>query len=470
MVTQAHPDLPHSGLVGTLNRVLPLGLGVAVGVWIIWFLLNFPGVDLAPKKTSLILLGAWLVLASVGARICKTGLKDAAIAGLITSLIGLLALGTELVNQPVPAQYGGGTVPLRPNAALIVLGYLAAGAFIGALGAVLSGTTKPTRTKDTPWLSRMAIVVACSYIPLLLIGSLVTSTESGMAVPGWPNTYGTSMFLYPLSLMSQPRIFLEHSHRLFGSMAGVSTILLWLLILLNPIARKKFGIWSTILVLAVGLQGVLGGQRVVLNNPYLGALHGVFGQVVVAFAAVLALWMSPRYQSLTHTTLAPSRKTRVLTTAALHTTLVQLLIGAMYRHLRRAGIPEASHIVWAHIAFSLLVVLLVIIAGSALIKMGKHHAKDLPDGVAMRIKLTGVAMHAVVGLQFVLGWGAFLAVMTSKTRNGIPTAEALNQAAPVPLAEAALTTIHQANGALLLVLVMLGWAWSMQLFRAMRAQ
>ena len=31
------------------------------------------------------------------------------------------------------------------------------------------------------------------------MGGLVTSTDSGLAVPDWPTTFGYNMFLYPLS-------------------------------------------------------------------------------------------------------------------------------------------------------------------------------------------------------------------------------------------------------------------------------
>ncbi len=469
MNTKPPPIVQPSDTLSTLNRVLPLGLGVAIALWTLWFCLNLPALDFPHQYASPILLAAWLFIATIAARKTKPGLKVATLAGLTTALISLLALGTTLTSQPDPANYAGGQVPLKPHAVLILLGFLITGTAIGALSACLARTTKPVHTSNTTAVSRMALVVALAYVPLILIGSLVTSTESGMAVPGWPDTYGSNMFLYPLSLMSQPRIFFEHTHRLFGSMAGLATLLLLALIILNKPTRK-FVPWVTLLLIAVIIQGVLGGQRVVLNNPYLGALHGTLGQIVIAYAATLALWMSPTYQAFTTTTLPISRKTRVVTTAALHITLVQLLIGSTYRHLRHAGIEQASHVIWLHIAFAIVVVLFVIIAGSAIIRLGKHHASELPSGVPIRLRVLGIAMHAAVGFQFALGWGAFLAVMASKARPGVPTAEALSTAPPVPRAEAALTTIHQANGALLLTLTMLAWAWAMQLHRAMRHQ
>ncbi|RKU10169.1 hypothetical protein C6502_11465 [Candidatus Poribacteria bacterium] len=50
-----------------------------------------------------------------------------------------------------------------------------------------------------PWLHRLAVLTAITTFILICMGGLVTSTDSGMAVPDWPTTFGHNMFLYPLS-------------------------------------------------------------------------------------------------------------------------------------------------------------------------------------------------------------------------------------------------------------------------------
>ena len=50
-----------------------------------------------------------------------------------------------------------------------------------------------------PWLYRLALLTAVTTFILICMGGLVTSTDSGMAVPDWPTTFGYNMFLYPLS-------------------------------------------------------------------------------------------------------------------------------------------------------------------------------------------------------------------------------------------------------------------------------
>ena len=49
------------------------------------------------------------------------------------------------------------------------------------------------------WVHRVAILTAVMTFVLICMGGIVTSTDSGLAVPDWPTTFGYNMFLYPLS-------------------------------------------------------------------------------------------------------------------------------------------------------------------------------------------------------------------------------------------------------------------------------
>lgn len=451
-------------------RVLSLGLAVAVGLWTAWFALHLPGLNLPPAGMGPAVIIAWIVFATLGARMARPGLSGAILAGLVTAAVSLMALGSILVEQPDPAAYTEGQAALRPTAALIAAGFLIVGGIIGAAGAFLARVAKseidlPTIGID-PWPARLAWVVMVSYIPLILLGGLVTSSESGMAVRGWPDTFGANMFLYPISLMSQPRIFLEHSHRLFGSLAGLATLLLWLVIMFGPGTRRKFGIWTTALLIAVSLQGVLGGQRVVLNNTALAALHGAFGQVVLAYAAVLALWMSPSYRRVRELKGGIATRTlRVFTTGALHISFLQLVLGAMYRHMRRGDSPGSFHVLLTHMVVAFGVVTFAILAGSILLRFAREHRTQL-EGVAGRLRATGIALFVLISVQFLLGWIALIAVMMSASRGEVPTADQLAEAVPVPWGELIVVTAHQANGAAFLVLAMLAWGWGRRLHKA----
>ena len=68
------------------------------------------------------------------------------------------------------------------------------------------------------------LVAAATFI-LLMAGGLVTSNRAGMAVPDWPATFGSNMFLYPLSKMTGG-IYFEHTHRLLGTFVGLAAITL----------------------------------------------------------------------------------------------------------------------------------------------------------------------------------------------------------------------------------------------------
>src|SRR6516225_1623023 len=70
-----------------------------------------------------------------------------------------------------------------------------------------------------------AIFVACSVLVLICSGGLVTSHGAGLAVPDWPNSLGSSMFLFAVSRWVGG-VFFEHTHRLIASGVGMLTLLL----------------------------------------------------------------------------------------------------------------------------------------------------------------------------------------------------------------------------------------------------
>src|SRR5258708_18417266 len=81
----------------------------------------------------------------------------------------------------------------------------------------------PSAISHQPLLHKYSRLVVASTILLILAGSFVTSTDSGLSVPDWPTTYGQNMFTFPLSKMVGG-IFYEHGHRLIASAVGLLTI------------------------------------------------------------------------------------------------------------------------------------------------------------------------------------------------------------------------------------------------------
>ena len=75
----------------------------------------------------------------------------------------------------------------------------------------------PSALVNSP-LHRFATFVAGCTVLLVLAGSLVTSTGSGLSVPDWPTTYGWNMFSFPPSKWVGGILY-EHGHRLIASTA-----------------------------------------------------------------------------------------------------------------------------------------------------------------------------------------------------------------------------------------------------------
>lgn len=202
------------------------------------------------------------------------------------------------------------------------------------------------------YLHRFAVLTAIATLGLVGIGGLVTSHGAGMAVPDWPNTYGYNMFFFPFSQWVGG-IFYEHSHRLAASGVGLLTVVLALWLYgrqARPFMRWAggalllFGVgiaaamarrWADGLVLgltglaflgaslvwprcepspkwlrrfglaafvAVVLQGVLGGLRVVLFKDVLGVFHAMLAQLFFVLLCAIALPSkgSPRLRSTLH--------------------------------------------------------------------------------------------------------------------------------------------------------------------------
>lgn len=200
-----------------------------------------------------------------------------------------------------------------------------------------------------PWLHRFAVLTALATLALLGIGGLVTSHGVGMAVPDWPNTYGYNMFLFPPSKWVGG-IFYEHSHRLVASGVGLLTMILtgWLWF---AESRRWLRWLGVIALLAVVLQGVLGGLRVVLFKDQIGIFHAALAQLFFALICALALftsrwWLDRRASARresekradnqrAETVLgAPIRRLFLATTILI---FLQLILGATMRH-QHAGL------------------------------------------------------------------------------------------------------------------------------------
>jgi len=171
-------------------------------------------------------------------------------------------------------------------------------------------------------------VVGCTIL-LILAGSFVTSTDSGLSVPDWPTTYGWNMFTFPLSKMVGG-IFYEHGHRLIASAVGVLTIglAIWLW-LADP---RRWMRWLGVAALgAIVAQGVLGGLTVLFFlPPAVSTAHAGLAEIFFCITVAIAVFTSPSWKATT----SPVDDGRLRFIATLTTALIytQILIGAVMRH------------------------------------------------------------------------------------------------------------------------------------------
>ena len=192
-----------------------LGFGTTVAMWAVAYFSRLPAVML-PSTILLFLLVLCLFCGGYFAgKYTKHGFRAGIYTGVITALLNLLILGSllsgEHPNQIVPT-------------ALLWL----PGTFVFAIGT----TTLPGWDNRNPLGIRSHQLDKYlhhhrwnRHLFLLLAGGLVTSQEAGLAVVDWPNSFGYNMFLYPLSRMTGG-IYYEHAHRLFGSLVGLTMIVL----------------------------------------------------------------------------------------------------------------------------------------------------------------------------------------------------------------------------------------------------
>jgi heme a synthase len=427
--------------------VLTYGFGTALAIWIAWFFTHLPWLGIPEPVSIPVLLLVWLAGMVSAGRKClpSKGLGTTAATGLVTALVGLLIIGTKLVEAPDAANTAGSVVP---NAPLRIAGFLALGAVVGAIGGFIGGRA-PRPETGPDWLARFSIVAALTVAPLLFIGGLVTSTGSGMAVPDWPGTYGSNMFLYPLGPRARPDVYLEHSHRLFGTLLGLTTLVLMFWILAKD-QRRWLKILAVIAFALVAIQGYAGGIRVTENSRILAMLHGILGQLVFALWVAIAVFLSPTWKRITHIDQvleveAPLiRRAKFFCTGVLHATLLQLLLGAVVRHITKNGVPS-PHALWTHAAFAFIVLVFAIAAGFVASAIRGRY-----DGLGPIVRALGLSLLVVVALQFALGWAAF----------GVLSAR--NSEAILP---ALVRTAHQANGALLLAVATMAFFWSKRLAR-----
>lgn len=267
-------------------------------------------------------------------------------------------------------------------------------------------------------LYRFAVLTSCCTVLLLMAGALVTSNDAADSVPDWPLAYGK---LIPPLIGG---IRFEYTHRVIAGIVAILTLILaiWLTFAKSRPLAKTLGWIALVLVLA---QAGLGALRVEEIHPMLSATaHATLAQIFFMTLVGLSLYLSPWWQRgdlpRLHDVGSPSL--RALTTLTTLAILVQLILGAAFRH---GAFGINPHLVGAGV-----VTIMVVWAGRAAKKRFREN-RDL--------RRSTIFLHAFFGLQILLGFAAWYAVRVLAMQSEQPT-----------LPYVTLTVAHVLGGALIL--------------------
>lgn len=454
----------HASRTALPQTAVVAGFTATIASWVVWWITHLPGLAI-PKSLAMATLTLTLIAALTWvARLADRQFKAALLGGMISGALNLLILGSLLgVQADSPDAMSQAANRFRAEAPTIALGYLVVTAFAGVIAGGLA-VSFPAATSTTPrpgrWLGRFAVVVVASFFPLLFIGGAVTGTESGMAVPDSVTSYGAFSALLPMSMMAEPRIFLEHTHRLFGTLVGLNAIALMLFAFATE-RRAAPKVFTVVLLLLVITQGIFGAVRVGAESSGLAAVHGVFAQLTLAFAVITACKLSPldRLQPTAldePTVRAAARAVKPVHFAAV-AILIQLIFGALGRHL-----PNGSHAVWSHAAFSIVVVLLTVVS-AAILRTATAASRE-----GRLFRLVGLVLTLGILGQFILGFLTLWQVGIGGSANPIPNAGELAAARAIDPIETVITTAHQTIGASLFALIALSVYWTKRVTKAQR--
>lgn len=237
-------------------------------------------------------------------------------------------------------------------------------------------------------LHRYAVVTACCTLLLLVAGGLVTSNDAGLSVPDWPLSYGSLM---PPMVGG---ILYEHGHRMVATLVGMLTI--GLVVCMGRVEPRRWmrrlgwtALWMVI------AQGLLGGLTVKFLLPKLVSIaHASLAQLFFCTTVGIALFTS-RWWMVSSAGSAPiedagTPRLRTLASLLFLGTLVQLVLGASFRHKALTVIP---HVAWAFVVTFLTAWTVVTIRWTF-------------ESVQALRKIAGI-FSAILALQLLLGGGAY---------------------------------------------------------------
>lgn len=281
-----------------------------------------------------------------------------------------------------------------------------------------------------------------------------------MAVPDWPNTYGDNMLLYSWQRwMSGPwDLFYEHLHRLLGAAVGMISIALCLAIWLRD-DRRWMKVLGAAALLAVCVQGALGGMRVISDDRQLAMVHGCFGPAFFALTVALAVFSSRRWRqaekAVTHTGALRLQSLSALTCLLAY---VQLVLGAQIRHMpvdASAGAFRGA--VLLHLLMAAVLAAHVL---ALAVRVWREHRQE------RALRTPAIALAALLTVQIVLGCATWVVNYSWPSWLGDTQWTADYVVLQEGLPQVLVTTAHVAVGSLILAVAVVATLRSLRLLRA----
>lgn len=195
-----------------------------------------------------------------------------------------------------------------------------------------------------------AILLSCMTVALLVAGALVTSNEAGDSVPDWPLSFGRWL-IRSNNFIANVRY--EYSHRFVAGVVGVATLFFafWAFFTERRSWMRRLGL---VALAGVVIQAGIGGLRVLFPEhkaliavPHALVAQSFFGLIVAMSVFTSRGWFEERRPALD----AGSPGLRKLATVSVAAVLLQLVLGAGFRHGAFGIIP--------HIAGAVVVTLLI---------------------------------------------------------------------------------------------------------------
>jgi cytochrome c oxidase assembly protein subunit 15 len=417
MVTEMHPPK------GSLTTAV---FGTTVAIWLVGYISRLPAVMAPSWLVGLAMLGCLFLGGLLLGREINMGRWFGARLGAWVGVLNLLILGSLLGGER-PGQ-------VVPSALIWIPGSILVSALLAAVGSWCGQRWFAAKRPFENWGGAIFWVAVSATMLLLAVGGLVTSADAGMAVVDWPNSFGYNMFLYPLSKMTGG-IYYEHAHRLMGFLVGMTTLFA-AIVTQRVDGRRWVRRLAWVAVVAVVVQAILGGLRVTERSLLLAMTHGIFAQLFFSTLVALAAFTSSGWKSAHAAVTRPGvRWERIFAMLLVCLVVLQLVLGAAQRHFQE--------LLLAHILSGLAIV--------APIAVHVGFRTWGMNGEQKLLRRLGLTLVGLVGLQLLLGFGAYLA--TRGAANGeLPAA-----------ANLLVATFHQWTGAVLLATTVLIACWNHRL-------